>query len=294
MMPASGERKTASRNSTPVTTDAKPVRPPSATPAALSMYVVFEETPPKPPAMAATESTSRTLPMPGTEPSGSARPASAAMPVTVPIVSKKSDSMIAKIVRTAVRNPSLVKAWNGSWTPSPIVEKFGAIVNCDGIEVTPAMSATIVVIAMLMIRAARTFSANSATVIARPSRNTNWPAVVGNASVTSVPSQNPSVAESGAQPETISPPLAKPMNRMNRPMPTPIERLSANGTAFMIASRRPTRTRTVMTTPSMTMTPIAPFASRPLAVSVKATIALIPSPRRARTGSSRRYPLRSS
>ena len=39
--------------------------------------------------------------MPGTEPSGSRRPASSAMPVTVPIVSKKSLSMIAKIVSTA-------------------------------------------------------------------------------------------------------------------------------------------------------------------------------------------------
>ena len=52
--------------------------------------------------------------MPGTEPSGSARPASAATPVTVPIVSKKSLSMIAKIVRTAVMTPSLVNAWKTS------------------------------------------------------------------------------------------------------------------------------------------------------------------------------------
>ena len=33
----------------PVTIDAKPVRAPSATPAALSMYVVLDETPPAPP-----------------------------------------------------------------------------------------------------------------------------------------------------------------------------------------------------------------------------------------------------
>ena len=41
-------------------------------------------------------------------------------------------------------------------------------------------------------------------------------------------------------------------------MPTPIARFSDSGTAFMTASRRPTRTSTVMTMPSMTMTPIAP------------------------------------
>ena len=40
--------------------------------------------------------------MPGTEPSSLARPASAATPVAVPIVSKKSVSMIAKIDRIAV------------------------------------------------------------------------------------------------------------------------------------------------------------------------------------------------
>ena len=169
---------------------------------------------------------------------------------------------MAKIVSTAVRTPSLLNTSNGSnW---PIVEKLGLTVSGDGTWATPATSATTVVMAMLMSSAARIFSANSATVIARPSRKTNWPAVVGNASVTSVPSQNPSVAESGAQLDTISPPLAKPMNRMNRPMPTPIDRFSASGTAFMIASRRPTATRMVMTTPSRTMTPIAPLASRPL------------------------------
>ena len=44
--------------------------------------------------------------MPGTEPSSFARPASAAMPVTVPIVSKKSVSMIVKIIRIAVSSGS--------------------------------------------------------------------------------------------------------------------------------------------------------------------------------------------
>ena len=122
----------------------------------------------------------------------------------------------------------------------------------------------IVVTKMLMISAARILSAYRTNVMTRPKRKTNWPAVVGNDSVTRVPSQKPSVDESGAQPDTIRPPLAKPMNRMNRPMPTPIERFSESGTAFMIASRRPTTTRIVMARPSSTITPIAPAASRPL------------------------------
>ena len=61
--------------------------------------------------------------MPGTVPSSSARPASAATPVTVPIVSKKSVSMIAKITRIAVRIGRVVKTLSRSNAPS--VEKFG-------------------------------------------------------------------------------------------------------------------------------------------------------------------------
>ncbi len=136
----------------------------------------------------------------------------------------------------------------------------------------------IVVAMMLMISAARILSAYRAKVMTRPMMKTSWPIVVGNASVTSVPSQKPSCDESGAQPDWIRPPLAKPMNRMKSPMPTPIARLSETGTAFMIASRMPITTRIVMATPSRTITPIAPAASRPLAVSVNATIALIPRP----------------
>ena len=89
--------------------EAKPVLPPSATPAADSMYVVLELTPIQPPKKAARESTKRTRPIPGTEPSSSARPASAAIPVTVPIVSKKSLSMTAKIVSRATTMLTLPK-----------------------------------------------------------------------------------------------------------------------------------------------------------------------------------------
>jgi hypothetical protein len=42
------------------------------------------------------------------------------MPVTVPIVSKKSLSMIAKIVRTAANAPRVENAWNRSgWNRVP-------------------------------------------------------------------------------------------------------------------------------------------------------------------------------
>ena len=61
-------------------------------------------------------------------------------------------------------------------------------------------------------------------------------------------------------------------------MPTPIARFSASGTAFMIASRRPTSTRMVTAMPSRRITPIAPDGDRPRAVSEKATIPLMPRP----------------
>jgi hypothetical protein len=89
--------------------------------------VVLELMPAMPPAIAATESTIRTRPMPGTEPSASARPASSATPVTVPIVSKKSLSMIAKIVSRAVIRPSLLKTLPRSKLPS--VENDGVTVR---------------------------------------------------------------------------------------------------------------------------------------------------------------------
>ena len=153
MIPAIGARRIASRNRTPVTTDAKPVLAPSATPAALSMYVVFEETPASPPTAAAMLSTMRTRPTPGTEPSSRASPASAATPVTVPIVSKKSVSMIAKITRIAVRSGRVLKTLPRS--NDPRVEKFGVSASLSGIFVTPAARATSVVPRIEMTRAAR-------------------------------------------------------------------------------------------------------------------------------------------
>jgi len=91
------------------------------------MKVVFELTPAAPPATAARLSTSSTRPTPGTEPSSLASPASEATPVTVPIVSKKSVSMIAKITRTAVSRGSVEKTLPMS--KAPIVEKLSADVR---------------------------------------------------------------------------------------------------------------------------------------------------------------------
>ena len=61
-------------------------------------------------------------------------------------------------------------------------------------------------------------------------------------------------------------------------MPAPMARLRASGTAFMTASRKPTRTSRVTTIPSSTITPMAPWGVRPRAVSEKATMASMPRP----------------
>ena len=63
------------RKQIPVTIDAKPVRAPSPTPDADSIYEVFDEIPAAPPAAAAIESTIRILFAFATFPSESVRPA---------------------------------------------------------------------------------------------------------------------------------------------------------------------------------------------------------------------------
>ena len=66
---------------------------------------------------------------------------------------------------------------------------------------------------------------------------------------------------------------------MNSPMPIPIARFRSIGMAFSTASRNPVSTRTVMTRPSTTITPIAcGHVSWSAPTSVNATKALSPSP----------------
>ena len=204
-----------------------------------------------------------------------ASPASAATPVTVPIVSKKSTSMIEKITRIAVSAPS-EKTFVRSNAPSVEKESAdGMIENVVGTVATPATRAMIVVTRIEITSAALIRRAHRTAVRIRPMRKTNWPGSVGNAGARA----GPDVSPYGVAPvETMIPPLNRPMNRMNRPMPAPIARLSDSGMAFITASRKPTRTRIVTAMPSSTMTPIAPSGVSPRAVSPKATIALIPRP----------------
>jgi len=60
MTATSGDKNVVRRKQSPVTTEAKPVRAPSPTPAADSIYEVFDEMLAAPPATAAIESTRST------------------------------------------------------------------------------------------------------------------------------------------------------------------------------------------------------------------------------------------
>ena len=106
-----GAMNVVSRKRAPVTIEARPVRAPSPTPDADSIYEVLEEMLPTPPAAAATESTKRILLLFGIFPSASMRFASVAIAVTVPTVSKKSDSKRVKTSRTAATTEIPAK-WN--------------------------------------------------------------------------------------------------------------------------------------------------------------------------------------
>ena len=112
-------------NSRPVTTDAKPVRAPSPTPEVDSTNEVLEETPPRPPAMAESESISRISRVLGGLPSLSNKFAPAPTATIVPIVSKKSASISEKIKRTT---PTAV-VWGLVKGPkksiAPIVDRSG-------------------------------------------------------------------------------------------------------------------------------------------------------------------------
>jgi hypothetical protein len=184
------------------------------------------------------------------------------------MVSKKSVSMKLKIVRIATSGPSAVNT--SSTLKSPRVLKSGARTRFGGTLVAPVRRAITVVIRMLSNSAPGTRRTNRTIVMSRPSSVVASTGVVGNTNATG--------GLGGAWP-MIRPPSKNPMNRMNRPMPTAIAFFSDSGTAFMIASRRPTSTSTSTTMPSSTMTPMAPAGlSWRVRTRKNATRALIPRP----------------
>ena len=107
-----GLNTTASRNSTPVVMEVRPVRPPSVTPEALSTKVVVVEVPSTAPAQVAMESAIRAPLMRGSLPSSSSISALEATPMRVPRVSnrstKRKENMTAKKFRMPTPEKSVL------------------------------------------------------------------------------------------------------------------------------------------------------------------------------------------
>ncbi len=137
------------------------------------------------------------------------------------------------------------------------------------------------VIRIVRINAPFTFRVYRRMATSSPSSVSDAAAVFGNTNSVGVPPLNVPSGNGVA----MSPPLTKPMKRMNNPMPTAIASLRLFGTAFITASRRPARTSTVTTMPSRTITPIAPCGVSPSpTTNWNATAALIPNPVAIATG----------
>ena len=216
--------------------------------------------------------------MPGSLPSLSRRPASSARPTTVPIVSKKSDSITARIAAHAVANPSTSNTpkftlprspKSGDWTilSGTCAMPFGQIPECPNPWFR--MIANTVVARIPISRPPRILRVTSAAV--SPSPTTNVRTCRFDRSGFSVMRV--------ALLFTTMPPLTNPMIARNKPIPIPIARFRSIGIAFRTASRNPVSTSTEMTMPSIAMTPIASGHVRPsVATSVNVTNAFSPRP----------------
>jgi hypothetical protein len=215
--------------------------------------------------------------MPGSLPFASSIFISPPSPITVPIVSKKSDSITESTTASAVAVPSTEKKSNEK---APTRPKSGVSTTPSGIAAIPfpqidrsfasfTMTASTVETTIPISKAPLTRRATSAALRASPTTNTPIGHVVSSPA-----------SESGVAPVFVTTPaFTRPISAMKAPMPMPIARFRSIGMAFRIASRTPVSTSTVIRRPSTTMTPMAcgndsPFA----ATSEKATKALSPNP----------------
>ena len=228
---------------------------------------------PTPPPTAASESTRRMRSLFGIFPSRSTSPASCPIAVTVPTVSKKSESKRVKTKRIMVINgtrssepkrlncPKRLKSGvattfsgiAGTLSPQPFgftlpvaPSKLGPIFSVVSIK-----TATIVETTMPIKIAPLTFLTIKPMVRKSPSAKT----MIGHP--TRVP---PSPRVTGTGPEPVrrtKPASTRPIKAIKRPIPTEIAILSCAGTALKTAVLNPVRTRIVMMMPSRTISPIA-------------------------------------
>ena len=105
-----GESRRESPNSTAATREVRPVRPPSATPEALSTKVVTVEVPHIAPTVVPTASERRAPFMRGSLPSLSSMSALEATPISVPSVSNMSTKRNANIITTKSSENTIEKS----------------------------------------------------------------------------------------------------------------------------------------------------------------------------------------
>lgn len=120
-----GENKTARRNMSPVTTDARPVLAPAPTPAELSTNVVVVDVPKTAPAQVATASARRASFTLGRHPFSSSIPDLFETPIKVPTVSNISTNKNEKHTTMKFTNPTFLKSkLKHCPKVSEILEKF--------------------------------------------------------------------------------------------------------------------------------------------------------------------------
>ena len=173
------------------------------------------------------------------------------------MVSKKSESMIEKMVTAAMTNPRRAKTERSS--PAPRVDKSGRATSEAGRTAWPGAGKAAPPVTRFTTMASAVLAripmssppliprAWSQSVRRRPNTATATGDVVRSPRVTGTP---------GGPGFTI-PAEWSPMNRMKSPIPTPMARFSASGIAPIIASRKPVSTSTVMARPSSITTPMA-------------------------------------
>ena len=142
----------------------------------------------------------------------------------------------------------------------PKVSNRGTAIHAPwGRWATPSKSASTVEKAMPMRSAPRTRRASRAAVTTSPTRATSVsgsrsePKVTGGSTARGARDSAATVLAG----TTTTRAFTAPMNAMNSPMPAPMARRRSRGIACSSASRRPTSTRTSMSSPSATTSPIA-------------------------------------
>ena len=284
----SGEKNNAIVKSTETDNAVSPVFPPTAMPAALSMYVVTVDVPSTAPTTVPAASDKNTCFMRGSFPSLSISSAFSDRPMIAPIVSNTSTNKNANIITINSKIPTpkpeltCLRAEN---TVNPVTGG-GSEKKPEGIrECIPASASTTYRPVSWQIMPAShvniiphssaplTFKLNSAIVITTPAR----------VRTTVMLLKSPGVTGASGIFATTTPPLTRPINEINRPIPAPTASFRFFGIASNMASRTLRSESIINSTPS-TNTAISAICQPNVRPIVNAKNALIPIPGAAANG----------